>query len=377
MRKTVLIVPGWLSEGEAESALRERLPCLESLSELGETFLLAPPADAETPEAAWLGLDPERIRLAQGPLTVAAFGYEPPDRSVHFHLSLLALDGEGKVSVPEFEIADEQARAVLDVATRLNTRSLSVLEGERADHALVWENGSLDMATRRPREAIGAPLRDSLPEGDGESLLRRLIDDSVNLLSELPFNLQRVDEGRPMLNLLWPWGQGIREPVPNLALARGEPVWVESRSLRLEGLARLARYKHGVRNALGKGTNLRLERLLETANLRQTSILFVDEIARFRAESRFEEAAWLTSELDRRLLSPLLKMHLEHRGLLAILAPSTRPDARGLALWVESGKMVERPLPFDERALEERGLTERAAWRAIEEALLWRVRESS
>ena len=98
-------------------------------------------------------------------------------------------------------------------------------------------------------------MKDVLPEGDNEPALRRFIDDSINLLSELEFNAERLDKGLLPVNLLWPWGQGIRTDVPNLALMRGAPATVLSDSLRLEGVARLAGYRPLGRSWLGNGMN--------------------------------------------------------------------------------------------------------------------------
>ncbi|CAN5681895.1 hypothetical protein BH11ARM2_BH11ARM2_33830 [soil metagenome] len=218
-----------------------RLTVFEGLAALpaGERFLdgAATPIDVGegNREAAYLGMRPDQGQLAPGPLMVSALRADPPERSTHFHLALLSVDDNGQVHETEGELEP----GVLD---RLRTRSLVPIPGYGKQHGLVWENvGSL--RTVAARETVGRSLRESLPEGDPERALRRLIDDSTNLLTESEANRRLRDEGKAPANLLWPWGAGIRLPVPNLALERLTPARVSSRSWRLAGLSRLAGYR--------------------------------------------------------------------------------------------------------------------------------------
>ena len=90
MRRTVLIVPGLLSGPDAESYLRQSLPALNALCEMSVLRKVSAAPPSETPEAMLLGMSPSIVSLRQGPLTVSALGFDPPDRSTHFHLSLMS-----------------------------------------------------------------------------------------------------------------------------------------------------------------------------------------------------------------------------------------------------------------------------------------------
>lgn len=383
VRRIVIVVPEWIGSPEGESGLRQRLPALEFLAERSTMFRLLPPLRAdgrrglgacEPPsghgdmplEAAWLGIDPSTVTLRQGPLIVSALGSDPPERSVHSHLSLMSLQGGTIRLVRPLPPADHVAM-VLDEAKRLNTKLLTLVPGEGEDHGLVWEEGSIDLHTLDAILAAEHTLKESLPEGDGEVMLRRYIDDSVNLLSGLPFNEERSDQGMPPLNLLWPWGQGFRERVPNLLLERGERAWVESGSLRMQGLTRLVGYRHGDRNAFGQGTNVRLEQLVESAMKHDPTIVVLDAPGAFRASEQFEELEWMGREMDARLFSPLLEDAKKRPLRLVVLSPAG--DRDGLGMWFESGLQADNTVPFDERALEGK-LDVREAWEVVREALI-------
>lgn len=350
MRRVVLIVPSLAGSPGSDSVLRGKLPSFSSLAELGELFKLAPPPSIETPEALYLGMRPSEAQLRQGPLTVAALGADPPERSTHFHLSVLSSD-DGLVSNPALEIPPDEAAILVENAPRLNTRVLTFVKGEGKDHGLVWE-GLGEMLTRDPSGFSSEALKNVLPEGDADVILRRYIDDSINLFSEMEFNLRRQDEGLPLFNVLWPWGDGVRLSVPNLALRRGAPAVVESRSLRLAGLSRLAGYRHGSRAAFGRGIGIRLADLASRLSSDGSFVSLIDAAAELREKSLWEELEWFVRELDGKLLQPLLQATLREPSRLTLLSPGS-----GLGLGVTLGaSRGENVIPFDERALEEKSL---------------------
>ncbi len=412
MRRTILIIPALLSTPESQSFLREPLPAFSRLAELGALSKVAEIPTSETPEAMILGLAPQAVTLNQGPLTVSALGFDPPERSTHFHLSLMSFD-DGTATTPSALPTREEVELLLTTAKRLDTKLLTVLKGEELDHALVWEALG-DMGTKPPSEVNGRNIRQNLPEGDGESTLRRFIDDSINLLSSLELNERRLDEGLQPFNLLWPWGQGVRTSVPNLALRRGEPAIVESNSMRLAGLTRLSGYRHADRAKFGKGLQTKLRSIAGRAATRDLTIIYIDVAEELRSQNKQEELAWFIRELDRELLQPLLEAHLKTTSKLTLIAPAPmiytplaldhrdpsplpsvgevgEPEERrrtgregesetvkvlkvmampltslspnemapspiGLAVTVETALPPTNPHPFDERALEDRAV---------------------
>jgi len=375
MRRTILILPGLLSDPECESFLRQKLPALSILSEIGEMRKVAATPPSQTPEAMLLGLGPDTVHLRQGPLTVSAFGFDPPERSTHFHLSLMSFcDGIG--STPSAIPMPEEVEKLLTEAKRLNTKLLTALKGEVLDHGFVWEAVG-DLGTHSASSINGNRIEDFLPEGDGETALRRFIDDSINLLSSLEMNERRIDEGLAPYNLLWPWGHGVRTPVPNLALRRGEPAAIESASMRLAGLTRLAGYRHGDRSAVGKGLQTKLRSIADRATKRDLTIVYLDVAAELRTKNKPEELEWFVRELDRELIQPLLDDHLKTPSRLTFIAPSPfesvesnlKPSSIGLSLSIETAVPSANPYPFDERSLEEKKIPATDLWKLVEAAI--------
>jgi hypothetical protein len=365
MRHLVIAIPDWIGPSDSEDVLRQPMEGLSRLTEAGQIFRLAMDPPTETPESLLLGLDPALIKLRQGPLTISALGADPPDRSTHFHLSLLEFsDGVVRGSDLMPELTD--LRLILAEAAKLNTKSLTLVPGEARDHGLVWE-GLGDLATVPAREATDKPLKSVLPEGDAEPILRRYIDDSINLLSDLELNQIRVEEGLPPFNLLWPWGHGVRTRVPNLAIRRGTPSLVISPSMRMQGLARLAGYLHEDRHKLRSGVNLNLKLIWERIRSAPSAIVYISGFAEWRATEKLEEAAWFTRQLDDEIFAPLAESLGEEPLRLTLVAPSDKNP--GLALQLDSGSLQSNTTPFDHRPVDDPRVGLRTSWEAIRENL--------
>lgn len=359
-----MILPELLAQA-GESLLYGPVPALSHLAERAKVWRLAPSVQAGTPELAWFGVAPDRW-LAEGPLTVAALGADPPARSVQFHVSLLSCDESGIVMPLGRVPTPAQIRDIVAAASRLNTKRLTFVAGESADHGLVWEDGSLDIGVLTKFELMGRLLEESLPEGDGERMLRQWIGDSVNVLGELELNRVRMEEGLAPANLLWPWGPGFREPLPNLALRRGEPAWIISRSQRARGLARLFGYRSHDPALLGNGFNFSPQALCAAWMERSPSVTVLDAFERARAARKLDEAEWLLHVLDRDTLGPLLDATQEARVRVTLLAPGA--DG-GLGLEYDSAVPTQNPIPFDERAWDDPRLQTLTLFESVAEGL--------
>jgi 2,3-bisphosphoglycerate-independent phosphoglycerate mutase len=353
MRRTVLIAPDLHDKNGEPSVIRSDIPILARFRGHGCLSKIMNPESKWIIEAEYLGLDSETISMQQGPLTIAALGYDPPDRSAHYHLSMLSIEGE-VVEIPKVQVHPELIDQILELSKKLNTTRITICGGAESNHGLVIEQGSPESETASPELAHGKLMRESLPKGDDELKLRRFIDDSINLLSEQDFNLQRLDNGLQPINLLWPWGGGWRQQVPNLGLRYGEIGYVASNSIRFQGLTKLAGWKHCSRNEPERGTRINFEFLLNWVRSHELSICFLSEFAEFRRAEKYEELSWLASEMNRRLFMPLYADMIEGEVKVTVISPSSHVDTSGIAMTSGLRLLDEASAPFDERLLEEK-----------------------
>src|SRR5947209_19372274 len=222
--KYILIVP----DGMADDPIADldgktpmevaRTPYLDDLAKKGTVGVVdvTPPGMYPGSDAAnmsLLGYDPLQYYTGRGPVEAAAMDISMDARDVAFRCSIISTDGERLLDYSAGHITTEEARPLIELAAqKLATRQMHFFPGVSYRHILIWNDGPLDVQTHAPHENMDRRLEEILPVGDGESQLRKLIWDSLEMFDNLPFNRKRRDEGKPAANTLWPWGQG-RAPI--------------------------------------------------------------------------------------------------------------------------------------------------------------------
>ncbi|MBS1728540.1 MAG: hypothetical protein JST51_17625 [Armatimonadetes bacterium] len=350
----VVVLQGLLADDESQSVIRD----LSAYREFGERSSLLKFFRRE--DRFEFGLLGHRdLSVAEGPLTVAALGWDPPERSTHFHVSLLSVEGDA-VAEPTPPTAEELATLKKELS-KLDSRSMTFLFGEGLDHGLVWER-RVDLLTRTPEEVGEMGLRVSLPEGDQENDLRRFIDDSVNILAEQDFNLRRIDQGLRPINLCWPWGQGERIRVPNKVLELGHPWRVFAPTLSMRGIARLSGFRVSSLPMVSKLSDKGLDDLKRSLMDEAYSLAVLD----FSGIEEPEELGYRANEVAQRLLLLLADWCVDHDRSMVVIA--TNQGGNGVVASVQK-KVGERDIyPFDERSLSERNVGEIALDRILSSA---------
>lgn len=369
MKCITLVGLDWLGEPGGSSALQPIPSTLEQVASRSEVFRLAPVPLGSDLRPQLLGLAGSAESIAEGPLRVAAFDAYAPPRTVHLCLDLLSFE-DGTIAAPS-HVTPELGSKVIELADRLETPKLRLIEGERTCHAALWLEGSLDLALRTPDEAIESGLRDSLPEGDGESMLRRFIDDSINLLGAQEFNLRRIDEGLAPVNLIWPWGHGFPPVTPNLAVLRGAPCHVLSPWLGLRGLSKMCGYTHGAIDGKNTGIFPPFGEWLEASVSRFNSLIVDDSVSIGKKAGRREESARIVREFDEAFLEPLLHRLDAEVFQLTLFCPLTSGSGEfgGLGLVYESHRHRRNVVPFSEDGLSELRLPFQTLAESIERSL--------
>lgn len=369
MKCVTLVGLDWLGEPGEVSILDPMPPTLEEVASRSAVFWLAPLQKETDLRPQLLGLAGFSQRLAEGPLRVAAFDAHAPPKSVPLCLDLLSVE-DGRITSPP-HVTLELGSKVLELADRLQTPKLRLIEGERTHHAALWLDGSLDLSLRTPVEAIERGLRASLPEGDGEPMLRRFIDDSINLLGEQELNLRRLDEGLAPVNLIWPWGHGFPPVVPNLALQRGTPCHALSPFLGLRGLSKMCGYTHGPNDGKNTGLFPPFGEWLEALDSHPNTLIVDDSVSNCRRAGRMEESVWIVREFDEAFLGPVLKMQEDDPFRLTLLCPVTLGSSEfgGLGLVYESQWRSRNVVPFSEEGASDLRLPIHTLAESIERSL--------
>ncbi len=168
-----------------------------------------------------LGYDPKLYYSGRAPLEAASMGVNLEENDVAYRCNLVTLKYNRNMTSAIMEdysgghiSSDEAAILIKDIASELGTAAIKFYPGVSYRHLMVWKDGELDVECNPPHDIIGRDIADYLPSGKGDEVLRRLMHDSVNILSSHPVNKKRISVGKRPANSIWLWGQGRKPRVP-------------------------------------------------------------------------------------------------------------------------------------------------------------------
>ncbi len=231
--KYILLVP----DGAADEPIDEldgktpleaaKTPNLDRLSETGLVGAVqVTPTDmypgSDAANMALLGYDPKKYYTGRGPVEAAAMGIPMEPKDVAFRCSLITTDGETLLDYSAGHIATEDAKPIIEYANeKLGTRAMRLFPGVSYRHILRWSDGPVEVQTHPPHESMGKKLAEIYPVGDGDTKIKKFIEDSINLLDNHPYNRRMRDEGKPVANTLWLWSPGRAPILPSFFQKRG------------------------------------------------------------------------------------------------------------------------------------------------------------
>lgn len=146
----------------------------------------------------------------------------------------LAVDRRGvKLDDPELLDLTAEENAALVAALAPLFEELGALSSAAPGHWYLRLDEPLKLVTLPVMQAAGLHVDAALPSGKDGMRLRHLLAEAQTLLHDHPVNRAREAAGQPVINSVWPWGQGRLAPL--LAASPFDTIWSTDPVLR--GLA--------------------------------------------------------------------------------------------------------------------------------------------
>lgn len=170
-----------------------------------------------------LGYDVAKYYTGRAPLEAASRGIELSDDEVAFRCNLVTVDDGIMVDYSAGHITSEEAAELIAaVDAELGGSALKFHPGVSYRHLLITrpENGKswdTDLDCTPPHDIVGQSINGHLPRGEDEQLFRKLMHDSVGVLSDHRVNRRRLESGKRPANMIWLWGQGRRPSIPTFS----------------------------------------------------------------------------------------------------------------------------------------------------------------
>jgi 2,3-bisphosphoglycerate-independent phosphoglycerate mutase len=212
-----------------------KTPNLDFLARNGELGLVKTTPDGYYPgsdvtQLTVLGYDPKKYLT--GPAALEAAGLDvmlnPDDVAFRCNLVTLRADSGGydvkKIGVhavmQDFSAGQidslEAKELIYDLNEQLGTEVLQFYAGVSYRHLMVWAEGKHRVALTPPQDIVGKPVGEFLPKGEGEKVLRALMEEALAILREHQVNKDRLEAGIPPANAIWFWGHGKAPRIPKL-----------------------------------------------------------------------------------------------------------------------------------------------------------------
>jgi len=202
-----------------------KTPCMDRLAREGTIGLVHTIPSGMTPGSDIanlniLGYDVEKYYTGRAPLEAASRGIELSDDEVAFRCNLVTVTDGAMVDYSAGHITSEEAAELITaVARALGGPSFTFHAGVSYRHLLIARPGAPGrwdsaLVCTPPHDIVGRSADEHLPRGEDAELFRKLMRDSVKVLSNHPVNHARQKSGKRPANMIWLWGQGRRPSMP-------------------------------------------------------------------------------------------------------------------------------------------------------------------
>ncbi|MBN1472684.1 MAG: cofactor-independent phosphoglycerate mutase [Syntrophaceae bacterium] len=168
-----------------------------------------------------LGYDPLKYYSGRGPLEAANMGASLGPNDVAFRCNLVALSAGNDPTMEDFtsgHISTSEAKEIItDLNHNLGSDRFIFYTGVGYRHLLVWKDGKDALETMPPHDITGKPIAAFLPKGEGSLEIKKLMEDSQDILYEHPVNVNRKTAGKKAATSIWLWGQGRAPKIESFA----------------------------------------------------------------------------------------------------------------------------------------------------------------
>lgn len=165
-----------------------------------------------------LGYDPAANYSGRSPLEALSVGVQMDEDDVIFRSNIVTLTESEPYAQKTIldhssgEISTEDADVLMDaIRAKFNSDTFQFYTGTSYRHILVWKGGRV-CQLEPPHDHLGKVIGPYLPQ---EVALRRMMDESFDILNNHPLNLARAAQGKHKANSLWFWGAGTKPRVQN------------------------------------------------------------------------------------------------------------------------------------------------------------------
>lgn len=226
-----------------EYADTKRMDMLSGKSEIGmvHTIPEGMKPGSDTANLSVLGYDPKKYYSGRSPLEALSIGVPMKDTDIAIRCNIVTISDEeeefGEKTIIDHssdEISSEDCAVLLDaVREKLQNETYRFYTGTSYRHCLIWDKGQVAELTP-PHDVLGQKIGQHLPK---DVFLRRMMEESYEILKDHPMNLERKKKGLRPANCCWFWGAGTKPSLSDFEKKTGKKGLMISAVDLLKGIA--------------------------------------------------------------------------------------------------------------------------------------------
>jgi 2,3-bisphosphoglycerate-independent phosphoglycerate mutase len=173
------------------------------------------PPGSDVANLSVLGYDPEIYYTGRGPLEAGSMGIKLGSDDVAYRCNIVSVKNGVMVDYSSGHISSGESEELISLIEKeLGAEEISFHAGVSYRHLLIHKGGSESLKCTPPHDITGRRYEEYLPTGEGEEIIRELMERSMSILSDHPVNRKRIAAGKNPGNMIWPWGQGRAPDMP-------------------------------------------------------------------------------------------------------------------------------------------------------------------
>lgn len=173
------------------------------------------PPGSDVANLSVLGYDPKIYYTGRGPLEARSMGIELNEDEIAYRCNIVTIKDGVMIDYSAGHIPSDSAKELIELIEKeLGTDEIRFYPGVSYRHLMVQKRGGESLKCTPPHDITGRRYEEYLPEGDGQDVIRELMERSVSILADHPVNKRRVSENKNPGNMIWLWGQGRAPNMP-------------------------------------------------------------------------------------------------------------------------------------------------------------------
>lgn len=200
-----------------QAANTAQLDFLASKSLMGRarTIPLGMSPGSDVANLSLLGYDPKKYYSGRGPLEAASMNIMLSGDETAFRCNLVTVENEILKDYSAGHISTEEAASLIrTIQNSLGDENFTFYSGVSYRHLMVTNGDFSVTICTPPHDAVGKPIVDILPRGNGSRIIKELMLKSVQVLEQHKVNRTRCVENKSPANMIWLWGQGKAPAIP-------------------------------------------------------------------------------------------------------------------------------------------------------------------